>query len=412
MRRICYNEAMQKRLLRGRWLLAVSTGPDSMALLELCRHAGMDFAVGHVNYHHQQKAEEEEAFLRRCCAERHLELFVENRPFHPQGNFEAAARHWRYAFFARVVKENGLEGVVTAHQEDDLLETYFLQKESGRIPQYWGIAEETMIQGILVERPLLDRTKAQLKEYCDRQGIPYYLDETNQDTHYARNRIRQELVAPMDRFQRNLVREEIRQENAVWKERRCWVGTEIREERIDRSRYCRLEEEDRLTLLRMFLPAGSHPYRRKYLQQLDRQIRQEKDLLIPVQDRLLVSEQEHLLLKPPVPRYAYVVPDPSDLAQLHSPWFRIAPGQPGVNSVTVRAADYPLTIRTVQDGDAIVMRFGTKKVHRFFIDRRIPKYRRLSWPVVVNAAGKVILVPGLGCDVAHYSSEPDFSVLQ
>jgi tRNA(Ile)-lysidine synthase len=85
---------------------------------------------------------------------------------------------------------------------------------------------------------------------------------------------------------------------------------------------------------------------------------------------------------------------------------------PGVNSVTVRETDFPLTIRNVREKDRIRMRFGTKKVHRFFIDRRIPLCFRDSWPIAENAAGEIILVPGLGCDRNHYSIWPDFSVIQ
>ena len=58
------------------------------------------------------------------------------------------------------------------------------------------------------------------------------------------------------------------------------------------------------------------------------------------------------------------------------------------------------------------MRFGTKKVSRFFIDRHVPLYKRETYPVVVNNRGEVILVPELGPDVKHYSIKPDFYVIE
>ena len=54
------------------------------------------------------------------------------------------------------------------------------------------------------------------------------------------------------------------------------------------------------------------------------------------------------------------------------------------------------------------MRYGRKQVARFFVDRHIPLYLRETWPVVENAQGNIILVPGLGCDVVHFSIKPDF----
>ena len=57
-----------------------------------------------------------------------------------------------------------------------------------------------------------------------------------------------------------------------------------------------------------------------------------------------------------------------------SPYFRIAKAEPGVNAVSVKESDFPLTIRSASQADKIEMRFGTKNVHRFFIDRHIPLY--------------------------------------
>ena len=86
-------------------------------------------------------------------------------------------------------------------------------------------------------------------------------------------------------------------------------------------------------------------------------------------------------------------------------------GKPGINALSLKETDFPVVIRNAEMGDVISMRFGSKKVHRFFIDRHIPKWRRKQWPVVENAEGKVIFVAGLGCDVDHYTVKPDVNVL-
>ena len=78
----------------------------------------------------------------------------------------------------------------------------------------------------------------------------------------------------------------------------------------------------------------------------------------------------------------------------------------------MQADDFPITVRSVQPGDAIQLRFGTKKIHRWFIDRHIPLQERLLWPVMVNAQGKVIFVPKIGCDVAHFSNNPNLFMVQ
>ncbi len=79
-----------------------------------------------------------------------------------------------------------------------------------------------------------------------------------------------------------------------------------------------------------------------------------------------------------------------------------------IESFSVEASDFPLVVRHVKVNDVISMRFGNKNVHRFFVDRKICKIYRKYWLVVENNAGKVIFVPGLGCDVEHYSQNQQF----
>ena len=141
------------------WLAAVSGGPDSMAMLDMCIRQGMPLAAAHVNYHHRPEADAEEAYVKDFCLSHGIRLFVKNDPFIYEGNFEAAARKHRYDFFAEIVKENGYAGVLVAHQEDDLIETYIMQKEKNIVPEYYGLKEEMMYHGILIRRPLLSHTK-------------------------------------------------------------------------------------------------------------------------------------------------------------------------------------------------------------------------------------------------------------
>ena len=79
-----------------------------------------------------------------------------------------------------------------------------------------------------------------------------------------------------------------------------------------------------------------------------------------------------------------------------------------IEMFSVDASDFPLVIRRVRANDTIQMRFGNKNVHRFFVDRKISKIYRKYWLVVENNVGNVIFVPGLGCDVRHYSQNQQF----
>ena len=194
-------------------------------------------------------------------------------------------------------------------------------------------------------------------------------------------------------------------------ERRCRVKAGIRNGRIALKDYRNWKEEDRLTLLYEYL-SDTVNYSRSGLREIDRILCEKKDFRVPVGTKELVQKNGMFFLSAPAEPYAFAIRSEEQLRALSCPYFRIETGVPGVHSVTVSGEDYPLTIRNAEPGDKIQMRFGTKPVHRFFIDRHIPLFERTSWPIVTNAQGTVILVPGLGCDCGHYSKSPTFSVIQ
>ncbi|MCR5795273.1 MAG: tRNA lysidine(34) synthetase TilS [Solobacterium sp.] len=396
----------------GKWLIGVSCGPDSMALLHMCMQKGIPCAAAHVNYHHQKQAEEEEACIREYCSEHGIPLHVLNGPFLPSGNFEAAARTHRYEFFRQTVLEYGYRGVLIAHQEDDLLETYFMQEEKNIVPAYYGLKEEILYRGILVKRPLLHMTRKDILEYCEKNRIRYFIDETNNDDSLARNRIRHTVVEKMTRSERDLVLREIRMKNAVRQERICRVGTFVHDGRVRIGEYRKLSQEDRYELLRTVLKkAGNRSL--KEIGNIDRIILEKKDFVCACGAYRLVQDEGFFFLTGKEEPYCFVCKDLQELLDLkRQAYFRIEAASRGVNTVTLSADDFPVTVRNFRDGDSIRMRFGTKSVHRFFIDRHIPRYRRGTWPVVLDGKGSVILVPGLGCDVLHFSDSPTADVIQ
>ncbi|MFR9117603.1 MAG: tRNA lysidine(34) synthetase TilS, partial [Merdibacter sp.] len=92
--------------------------------------------------------------------------------------------------------------------------------------------------------------------------------------------------------------------------------------------------------------------------------------------------------------------------------FSLCPQGERIEGVTLKESDFPITIRNARSGDAIVLRFGTKKLSRWFIDRHIPQDVRRRWPVMVNAQGTVIFVPKIGCDITHFSNNPNVFMIQ
>ena len=104
------------------YLLACSFGPDSMALFDMLLKEGYKFTVAHVNYHLRKESNEEEALLRDFCFNHNIGIYVKDVDENlGESNLEKKCRDIRYNFFIDVIKNNGFDALLIAHQEDDLI---------------------------------------------------------------------------------------------------------------------------------------------------------------------------------------------------------------------------------------------------------------------------------------------------
>jgi len=386
-----------------------------MALLDLCYRQGYSFVVAHVNYHVRNSADRDEAIVRDYCEEHHISLEIFSPEERCTSNFEAWARKMRYEFFKEAVKECNLDAVVTAHHRDDHLETYLLQKERKSVPLYWGIAQESVYEGSLrVLHPLLPFDKNELKAYCEAHGVRYGEDETNLDTSLRRNHIRHDVLADMDEEKKQGLLHMIEAENtqmALFREKvkeaseRCFDPFVL-------EAYAKEEENMRLEMLRSYLlqhGIDARHFSLLRLKETDHKLMEGKNFHQEFSGQLLTLDYGVLDIMRKPEEYAYQL---NATQRLQTPYFSLEESGEVIEGVTVSEEDFPLLIRNAKAGDAIRMRFGTKSVNRFFIDRRIPYVKRLLWPVVVNSKNEVIFVSGLGCDVYHYSNNPNLFVIK
>lgn len=203
-------------------LVMLSGGRDSVCLLDVAqRLAGQDAVSAlHVNYRLRFGSDEDEAHCRTLCETAGIELSVE-RPRSPdaprRGNLHAWARDLRYGAASRLALRLGAR-VATGHTATDQAETvlYRLASSPGR-RALLGMPDR---DGLLV-RPLLEVTREETTAYCRARGLAWREDESNVDRQYARARVRTGLVPALRSVhpaaERNVVRTagELRDETAV-----------------------------------------------------------------------------------------------------------------------------------------------------------------------------------------------------
>lgn len=171
--------------------IAVSGGPDSMALLHLAATAWPGRVRAATVDHGLRAASADEAgMVADWCLTHgisHITL-VPDAP--PDGNIQAWGRAQRYALIERWRQAQGVDWVVTAHHADDQLETVLMRLNRGS--GVAGLAGVRARRGRVI-RPLLKVRKASLEVYCAEHGVPYVDDPSNADRRFDRATLRSEL---------------------------------------------------------------------------------------------------------------------------------------------------------------------------------------------------------------------------
>ena len=199
-------------------LLAYSGGADSSALLHLlytdAKTQGFKLHAAHFNHGIRGDEADRDAEFCKCTCDN---LGI---PFHLGGadipslakangnSIETEAREQRYAFFKKIMRENGIPILVTAHHAEDQIESIMLHILRGSgISGLCGMADCRPFENeFSLVRPLLKTGKEDILSYCADNNIEFVTDSTNTDTNYARNFIRAELTPKMRELQPNLAK--------------------------------------------------------------------------------------------------------------------------------------------------------------------------------------------------------------
>ena len=109
---------------------------------------------------------------------------------------EAAARKWRYQALTEIAQENNFQYIVTGHTKSDRAETflYNLIRGAGADGLSSLAWQRNLTSDIQLIRPILDFTRAETFEFCQKFYLPIWFDVVNENNQYARNRIRGYLI--------------------------------------------------------------------------------------------------------------------------------------------------------------------------------------------------------------------------
>ena len=185
----------------GRVTVALSGGGDSVALASLLLEISKEQAWSvadflHINHKVRESADEDESFCRSFAEGLGVPIKVVHvdvgaRARADRISVEEAGHDLRYETFDKIIEKGSATCVATGHTRNDLAETVLLRLIRGAGPG--GLAGIRPRHGIVI-RPLLDVSRAALRQFLGEEQLLFREDETNNDIRVTRNRIRHLLL--------------------------------------------------------------------------------------------------------------------------------------------------------------------------------------------------------------------------
>jgi len=184
-------------LFKGRSLLAISGGLDSVVLCFLLKQIDCDIALAHCDFSLRNSESDEDADFVRHLAETaglvlHVQKFdTSSYAKEKKISTQMAARELRYRWFDEFIKEHGYDYVLTAHHADDDLETFLINTARGT-----GLRGLTGIpkRNEQIVRPLLPFSRERIENYAKKKALHWREDSSNASLKYLRNALRHNVV--------------------------------------------------------------------------------------------------------------------------------------------------------------------------------------------------------------------------
>jgi tRNA(Ile)-lysidine synthetase-like protein len=257
-----YRDLRNGNLERRRFLMMVSGGADSMALLAslLAIRSALNSEIQVLHCHHGLTPDPVQMAYRDQAVEKVRQFCLDGKiPFHSRtrdsksGNeSEESLRRFRKQSASEVLQAIGFEFSVWAHHRDDFLETQVLRLIRGTGPK--SLVEPMELQRGLEIRPFLQVSKVEILTYLKDKKIEWLEDPSNQNQDYLRNWLRQNWLpqleekcpGALDAFSRSL--------GLLLESNECTIPPEIwTDSGVDRSVYITLNEAQKKQVLAQYL---------------------------------------------------------------------------------------------------------------------------------------------------------------
>lgn len=424
------------------YLVALSGGADSVALLLLLKNGGFNVHAAHCNFHLRgDESDRDEAFCVSLCERLGVKLHrvhFDTRTYAEvhQVSIEMAARELRYRWFAQLCQDIGAAGVCVAHHRDDSVETVLLNLVRGTgLRGLTGILPQTFLGDsprLSVLRPLLCVSRAEIVTFLAERGQGYVTDSTNLEAEVLRNKVRLEVMPLLKTLNPAVVR------NIQQTAENLAEAQKVLDTVVEKYRDCKeldlndLKEYGSSEYI-VFEWAKNYAFNGSQI----RQLLSSQETVDGLEGDLkcgrmftssmgydLLLDRGRLMVEPSLkPMKPLLIPEEG--TYVHDVWkiqvrrLHVANGMfeaskvPHIATLDAAKVVFPLTVRRVEKGDWMQpygMR-GRKLLSDLMTDKKYSFFEKRRQLVVVDAQGVIVWVVGLRTDQRVAVTETTSEVL-
>ncbi|HQG67961.1 MAG TPA: tRNA lysidine(34) synthetase TilS [Paludibacteraceae bacterium] len=419
---------------KGKILVGVSGGRDSVALLDILIKLGYRCTVAHCNFHLRgEESDRDEKFVQQLSFNLNIPYYsvdFDTVNYAKQKNIsiEMAARELRYSWFTSLAEKINAQAIAIAHHADDNVETLLMHLVRGTgLKGLTGISPKN---GLIV-RPLLCCTRNEINEYIKNNNLSFIEDSTNQSVDFQRNKIRLQVIPLLEEINpsvKKVLSESIERfseintfyENAIEKIKKQLLTVDNDQLKINIDLLCK-QASPKTILFEILHPYG---FNESIVQDIEKHLHDESGKIFYSPTHYLIKDRKYLIISNKIKKNEttfFITENDSEISfPLHLSITRKKKEQNFVISkdnriiqIDASLIQYPLTLRRWTNGDTFFP-FGMnrqKKLSDFFIDQKLNlKQKAETW--LLLSQNQIVWVVGLRLDNRFKITESTQEVLE
>ena len=417
-------------------VVAVSGGPDSMALLHLLTRIkkAIDITVvcAHVNHNVRKESDSELLFVEKFCMQNGIIFESMKIEDYGDDNFHNEARTKRYNYFKEIVSKYNARYLFTAHHGDDLIETVLMRIVRGStLRGYSGFSEYLKMDNYTIVRPLIQVTKEEIVKYNKEHKINYVQDASNQKDVYTRNRFRKYIVPGLKKEDKN-VHTKFYKFSKTLLEYNNYID-KIVEKKIKKIYIQGMIDIDLFLKEESIIQTKIIYYILEHIYQDDLMLI--TDHHVELIHNMMISKKANATIYLPnnikaIKTYSTLVfafenINPNEYEIEIIDYVNLPNGKNievvkktnltnnNVCFLSSNEVKLPLHVRSRKNGDKMYVKgmLGSKKINDIFIDSKISTKERDMWPIVIDSNGTIVWLPGLKKSKFDKTKEEKYDII-